>query len=129
MSYEVIWEEKGINWKYSGVLTNNDILQSNTLIYGDPRFDKMRYQIVDMLDVESFEVDRETMEEVAVMDIAASGTNPYIVVAVVSIRSQAERLNEIYETTTDKSPWETELFDSIEAARAWITSKFGIAFA
>jgi hypothetical protein len=127
MSYEVIWEEKGIHWKYKGVMSNNDLLQSNQSIYGDPRFDKMRYQIVDMLDVESFEVDLETMEEVTVMDMAASKTNPLVIVAVVATRLQAKRFIEIYETTAGGAPWNTELFESVEEARAWITSKFGIA--
>ena len=59
MSYETIWEEKGIYWKYKGILTGDDLLQSNVAIYGDARFDKLRYQLIDMLDVETFDVDTE----------------------------------------------------------------------
>ncbi len=128
MPYETIWEEKGIYWKYKGILTGEDLLQSNTSIYGDSRFDKVHYQLIDMLDVESFEVDTEAMEEVTAMDLGASQTNPNLIVAVVSTHIQAKRLVELYETTTGGAPWETEMFESVEEARVWITSRFGISF-
>ena len=128
MSYETIWEEKGIYWKYKGILTGEDLLQSNMSIYGDSRFDKMHYQLIDILDVESFEVDTEAMEEVTAMDLGASQTNPNLIVAVVSTHIQAKRLVELYETTTGGAPWETEMFESVEEARVWITSRFGISF-
>ena len=128
MPYETIWEEKGVYWKYSGILTGDDILQSNIGIYGDSRFDNLRYQLVDMLDVESFDVDTEAMEEVTAMDAGASQTNPRLVVALVATQVQAKRLVELYETTTGGAPWETAIFESVEEARVWITAKFGIAF-
>lgn len=128
MPYEAIWEDKGIYWKYQGILTGDDLLQSNMNIYGDSRFDNLRYQLVDMLDVESFDVETEAMEAVTAMDEAASQTNPSLIIAVVSAHIQAKQLVELYETTTGGAPWETEIFESVEEARAWITSKFGISF-
>ena len=126
MPYETKWEEKGIYWKYSGILTGDDLLQSNMGIYGDSRFDKLHYQIIDMLDVETFDVDTETMEEVTAMDLGASQSNPNLIVAVVANHIQAKRLVEIYETTAGGAPWETEIFETVKDARIWITSKFGI---
>lgn len=128
MPYEAIWEDKGIYWKYQGILTGDDLLQSNMNIYGDSRFDNLRYQLVDMLDVESFDVETEAMEAVTAMDEAASQTNPSLIIAVVSAHIQAKQLVELYETTTGGAPWETEMFESVEEARVWITSRFGISF-
>jgi hypothetical protein len=115
-------------WKYTGLLTGDELLQSNLEIYGDPRFDGLRYQIVDMLGVEAFDVSTESMEEVTLMDLGASKTNPRLIVAVVATDLQGERLVELYETVTGGAPWETELFVSLEEARAWITSKCGITW-
>ena len=128
MPYESIWEEKGIHWKYSGTLTGDELLQSNMDIYGDPRFDSLRYQIVDLLGVESFGVSTESMEEVTLMDIGASTTNPRLVVAVVATDAQGQRLNELYDTVSGGAAWETEVFESVEEARVWIGSKCGITW-
>ena len=129
MPYETIWEDKGIYWKYQGILTGDELLKSNVNIYGDARFDKLRYQIVDMLNVESFDIITQKMEELTVMDMAASRSNSTIVVAIVSTRIQAKRLVDIYKNTSGSgAPWETEIFESVEDARVWITSKSGIAF-
>lgn len=128
MPYESIWEKKGIHWKYSGTLTGEELLQSNMDIYGDPRFDSLRYQIVDLLGVESFDVSAESMEEVTLMDVGASTTNPRLVVAVVATDTQGQRLEELYDTVAGGAAWEAEVFESLEEARVWITSKHGIAW-
>lgn len=128
MPYKTIWEEKGVQWVYTGILSGDELLQSNMEIYGDPRFDKLRYQIVNFLGVTEFQVSTDTMEEITVMDMGASNTNPMLKVAVVATDTQANRLVELYETTTGGAPWETEIFATEKAARAWITDRFGIQF-
>ena len=62
------------------------------------------------------------------MDAAASQTNPRLVVAVVATHEQAKLIVELYKTTTGGAPWEIEIFKSVEEARVWITSKFGVVF-
>jgi hypothetical protein len=128
MPYEAFWEEKGIYWKFKGVLTGGELLQANMDIYGDPRFDRMLYQINDLLDVETFDVAAEIMEEITIMDFGASQTNPRLLVAVVATHEGARRLNDLYETAVGSAPWETKLFESVEEARAWIAAKHRITF-
>lgn len=126
MAYKTIWKNKGIHWIFSGNVTGDEIIKSSTEIYGNPKFDTLRFQIVDFLAAESFDVTTEAMEEVSVMDLAAAQTNPVLKVAVIATDAQGARLVELYESTTGSAPWETELFTTLADAHAWIDKTFGI---
>lgn len=121
MPYQISWQEHGVTWHYSGVLTGKDLMQSNFDIFGDERFDDIRYQIVDLTGVEEIQVTEQHMRKVAHLDMAASRSNPRVKVAVVSNSEAATQLNVYYDKYCDeKSPWETRVFGSIEEAEAWV---------
>lgn len=121
MPYLITWQKQGVIWRYSGVLTGEDLLQSNFDIFGDERFDDIRYQIVNLIAVDSIEVTEKHMRKVAHLDMAAARTNPRVKVAVVSNSEAATQLNVYYDKYCDeKSPWETKVFSSVEEAEAWV---------
>lgn len=121
MPYLISWKQHGIVWHYSGVLTGNDLLQSNFDIFGDERFDDIRFQIVDLTKVDRIEVTEKLMRKVAHLDMAAARSNPRVKVAVISNSDAATKLNEYYDKyCDDKSPWETRVFSSIEEAESWV---------
>lgn len=121
MPYLISWQKHGVIWRYSGVLTGEDLLQSNFDIFGDERFDDIRYQIVNLTAVDHIEVTEKHMRKVAHLDMAAARTNPRVKVAVVSNSEAATQLNVYYDKYCDeKSPWETQVFSTIDEAEAWI---------
>jgi len=124
MPYKTTWLANGIIWTYSGVLTGNELLNSNFEIFGDERFDDIRYQIVDLSAVEKVEVTENHMRKIAHLDMAAARTNPRIKVAVVSTTSIASDLSIQYEKyTSGKSPWVTQTFATVAEAEAWVSAE------
>jgi len=124
MAFQTKWTQSGVIWKFSGTLTGDDIFRSSTEVYGDPRFDSMHFQLLDMIDVTDFDVSDDIIEEVSVMDLAASSTNPYLIIALIGSDKQIERLVSLYENTTGTAPWKTAIFETFEDARDWILSIF-----
>lgn len=121
MPYKITWQEHGVVWHYSGVLTGNELLQSNLDIFGDERFDDIRYQIVNLAGADKIEVTEGHMRKIAYLDMAAARTNPRVKVAVVSDNDAATQLSVHYDKFCDaKSPWESRVFSSIEEAEAWV---------
>ena len=47
---KIDWQEKGIYWKLSGIVTGDEIIEMDKAIYGDSRFDDIRYLIADESD-------------------------------------------------------------------------------
>ncbi len=125
MPYEITWKTEGILWTFHGSLTGEDAIQANLDIYGDPRFDDLRYQIVDISKVEQFDIPSESLETAAAMDEAAALNNPRLVVAVVAPEGEALRVAEMYKSAMRSSSWKVEIFCSMEEAREWVGLECG----
>lgn len=117
MAYSIKWTDKGIIWTYSGTVTGAELIQSNMDVYGDSRFDDLRYQIVDMRAVTTNKVSDTDMLRIAHLDMVAARTNPKIRLAVI----HADHLNEEYMAHTHDKHWTTRSFKNFEEAQAWAT--------
>jgi hypothetical protein len=122
MAYELFWEERGVLWKFAGKVSSQEALKSNLDIYGDARFDSLRYEIADFSDVVDFEMNELDIKKVAFFDKAASKSNARIKVALVAPTPIAKALLEQYAVHSDPSPWEVCLFEKLDEARAWLDS-------
>lgn len=120
------WEEKGIHRKYAGVVALTEVIDNNLQLQGHPRFDELRYIIVDFLDIEKAVFDAESfLDEIcthAHISAAAAKTNPNIRVAVVATDETTQALTEFYHLQVKNGimPWELRLFQSVDEARFWL---------
>ena len=120
MPYTTTWTRNGVIWKYTGVLTGQEALQSNLDIYGDARFDELRYQIADFTDVSENQISEAYTKKIAYLDRAASQTNPNIKVAVIMENSDFIDTADIYTEFSKNSPWQVKVCHSREEADAWL---------
>ncbi|MGB0416838.1 MAG: hypothetical protein ACPGKS_08320 [Coraliomargarita sp.] len=119
MPYSIKWTESGVIWAYTGVLTGEELIESNLAIYSDPRFGTIRYQIVDLRAVMEFQVLQSHMEKVAELDVKASVLNQSIKVAVVTNEVTGKHMNRTYSETVPESHWETKVFNDYLKACDW----------
>ena len=82
--YSTRWEARGVVWKFEGRVTGVELLNANHEIYGDSRFDQMAYQIVDLTEVERFDVTEEDMIVIAANDRAAALSRADVKVAIAT---------------------------------------------
>lgn len=120
MSYQIIWTNAQVEWNHYGTVTGSEIIQSNKEIYGDPRFDDLRSQLVDLSAAERFEISEKEMRYVAYLDAAAARSNSRIRVAVVATDENARQAYHDYVGNIKKPVWEYKLFDNREAAQDWL---------
>ena len=120
MPYEMHWENEGIRWAFSGVVTDGDLLRCNLELYDDARFESIRYEIADFRAAESFTVTAKTLRRVARMDADQAVRNPSVKVAVIATAAVQKGLAQVYALSGGDTPWVTEVFDSEEDARVWL---------
>ena len=77
MAYRTVWEEKGVCWHLSGVVTEAEVFAFTNAFYENPKSDNSKYKIVDCEHVDRFELEDSTMEEIAALDYAASSRAVY----------------------------------------------------
>jgi hypothetical protein len=123
MPYETHWEDKGIRWVFSGIVTDDDLLRCNLELYDDERFESIRYEIADFRAGESFTVTAKTLRRVARMDRDQAVRNPSVKVAVIATAAVQKGLAQVYALSGGDTLWVTEVFDTEEDARAWLSDR------
>ena len=120
MPYTTHWEDRGIRWVFTGVLTGEELLNANLAIYDDSRFMEMRYQVVDFLLVTDFNVTSEIVREIGQLDEKASQRNPDVKVAVIATNLLHKGLTRMWELSGGGAIWQTAIFEDEETARVWV---------
>ena len=120
MTINIKWEGKGIYWKVSGIVTAEDIFEIDKEINADPRYDDVRYQVIDLLDVTELNVKVHEVTQIASFDKASQLSNPRIKIAFVSTDETTQSLASLYSAESLNSPWETQIFDTFEDALEWV---------
>ena len=118
MAYELLWEVNGVFWKYSDKVTGSEIVEASTSIYGDERFDTLKYKLVDFLDVESIEIDKKELSLIAFQHLAAERSNPYIKNAIL-LKSNHKMAHD-FASFFSKSSWEVKIFTDRDKANIWV---------
>lgn len=121
--YEITWEPEGIYWHFSGAVSAAEAKQSNLDVYGNPRFDDIRYQIADFLDVTSFHADDADLHEISTIDGVAAIYSRAVKVALIATDPKVIRLLEAYCQTIAGTPWQARIFHNLEEGRSWAMTR------
>ena len=122
MSCEISWEPSGVVFRFSGVVSDEDLIASNEeVLYTSPLFPIMRYQIVDFSMVEEFDVSSATVRAVAESDRRAAETNPDVKEAIITSAPLIRGMSNMYALTHESmgGTWTVEIFEREKEARAW----------
>ena len=122
MPYELIWEDRGVLWRFRDVVTGEELVQANLDIYSDPKFESIKYELVNFSDSVVFKASSETVRLVAEMDAEASKRNQKIVVVIVASQTVIQGLANLYRLQHEATggSWRTEYFATEEEARRWL---------
>lgn len=118
MAYELVWEDNGVYWRYSGNVTGSEIVEASTSIYGDERFVTLKYKFVDFLDVDTVEIDKRQLALIAYQHLAAERANPYLKNAI--LLKSGQKMAHEFAAFFDKSSWEVRVFTDRDEANEWV---------
>ena len=117
MPFEITREKRGSYKRFSGFVTNAELLQSVFENQSDPDYDRMVYTINDFLAVEGHCVDKETVHMVAAWGLGAAFINANIKLAILTTDPGIRALVGGFTALTR---YRLEFFTSVENARAWL---------
>jgi len=122
MPYKLYWEHDGVYWKYFGNVTGKEIIDASTSVYGDQRFDTLKYKLVDFLDAETIEMNDDEVALIAYQHRSNERSNPYLKNAIVTQLAGIEQANKFASFFSD-SYWEVRVFQNLDEANSWIKRK------
>jgi len=119
MAYEMVWEDGGVYWKYSGLVTGEEILQASTQIYGDARFDSINYKYVNLINAEDITITDNEVLLIAYQHKAAEQSNPKVKNIIVA-RPDCKPARDFVEFIKQNSKWKAELFHDVNEADIYL---------
>jgi len=114
----------GIEIFASGIVTGEEIIKANKVIYNEENLYKQRYQIIDRSHCSKYQVFAEEIEVIAEIDDQASGKNPNIIIAVVSSTPIQYGMTEMWRAYLKNDLFVTRNFLDRESANKWINTYF-----
>lgn len=121
MPYRITWNPKYVVFEDLGIVTSEDIIESNKQVYGDERFDELSWELVSFDEADSVSFIPSNIRLVAYMDKAAARSNPKITVAFVGESQILEDIEKAYADVLAHTSWPVIRFDSADEAVAYIT--------
>jgi hypothetical protein len=113
----------GVLFTFSGVLTGDEILAESQALYSQEGLKKLRYQLVDMRDVNRIELNTEQIQRLAEVDRAAAQQgHGFLIASVVSHDLQAG-ISKFYRAYVEDPNIESAIFRSMPQARQWLHLK------
>ena len=122
MIYKFEWIDNNAHVTFGGDLTFNDINQADEKIFGDLRFNLMKYAIFDFSNIQKFKITREEAQIIGILDKDSSIWYRNIRIALVSTNIELIELSELYKTNLKGSKWTVRIFSDFEAALKWCDS-------
>ena len=120
MSFKIEWKGSNIIVSFTKNLTYKDSFEVNNLIYGDSRFDTMKYQIADFSKIEKAEFTEDEIKIITTLEKSSTIWNNNIKLAIVT--SPNVCLNFIidpYFETMKSTNWEFKIFKNSIEAEKW----------
>jgi hypothetical protein len=119
MSYQISWQGSDVQITFEGLVVFDDIYEADNMLYGDPRFDTMKYTLFDLFKVEKFDVSKREAEEIAALDRASTVWNNKIKVAIVARDPYIVELITVYKNNMAGTKWIIKGFDNLSDAIGW----------
>lgn len=120
MPYKVNWEANGVYIKLYGAVDTEDLDKVYIAVNKDPRFNAVKHQICDFLDIEEIAYSEEVITKIGNMDKVESLANPKVKVALVMTDNKAQSLAGFYQAEIEASSWDAEIFHNLDDARVWV---------
>ena len=106
-----------------GVVSGEELYNTANVVYSGDTLLKQKYLLINFVHVENLDVSTEDIVKLANQDIAASKTNPNILIAIVGEQDVVFGLARMWEAHVYEFAFETMVVREREEAVAWINKK------
>ena len=122
MSFKIDWKGSNIIISFTKDFTYKDSYEVNNLIYGDSRFDTMKYQLADFSKIEKAEFTEDEIRIISTLEKSSAIWNNNMKSAIVtSPNVNLSFITEPYFEIMKNTNWEFKIFENRIEAEKWCT--------
>jgi len=124
MAFTHKWIDQGLHVKFFDKLTSEDLIKSNSKMVGDAEFDRIKFLIVDFIDITDIEVNDVDVNVSINFAINTDHYNRNLKVALISNNKELNLLVEkfITDSLLEIPHAQHKLFKNISEAELWFNT-------
>ena len=124
MGFTHTWEYEGVYVNFFNELTSQEIIHSNSQLFGKPEFESLKFAIFDFTNIIDIEIDDSDASIASSFTVRVNPYNININVALISNNKELQPLltNYMKETFKQIPHIQLKLFENITEAKAWVAS-------
>lgn len=119
MSFKITWKDSNVIISFTKNLSYKDMYDVNNLVYGDSRFNNMKYQIADFSKIEKFEFTKEEITIISTLEKSSTIWNNKIKLAIITSDVDYLRAIKPYLEVMKTTNWELKVFKTIDVGEKW----------
>jgi len=120
MPHTTTWESKGVYRHFNGLVTGEEILESNFKLQADSRFEVIDYVINDFTRVTDHTVTLADTNAYAVTDEIAANEKPSLNIAIIVTKKDLFEVADMYCELMKAMKYNSKTFKTIKQARSWV---------
>ncbi len=121
MACKIKWFEHGTLFSHSDTVTDEEVKTFNDIMYGDRRFEHIRYQISDYSAVTDNRITVRDAKVIGTLDRTSSRWNNHpMKIAVVTTDENFIPIVVHYFSELNAMGWKTKIFNTLKEAQAWV---------
>lgn len=121
MPHTNTWEPGGLYRQFTGVISGEEILESNFELHSDPKFQEINYIINSFTEITGHSVEIIHTKVYASTDEIVSYTKGNLKIALVVTQDPFIALANRYRDEMIGNRFECEIFHTIDDARKWVS--------
>ena len=121
MSYQIQWMDNDVLINFVDEMSFAEISRVDDVIYADPRFSKMNYQLWDFTKVDKYNLTLAETSVIGKLDKSTSVWNDEVKVALVSTDVEFRELIPEYMKIIEDTNWSVKVFMNVPDAKKWCT--------
>jgi hypothetical protein len=118
--HSIVWEPEGIFRAFSGIVSGEEILESNLVLYDDVRFESVRYIINNFTEISGHAIEPDHLSAFASTDEMISQLKHEFKIALIVPQDAYVGLARRLCAITNNKLFEYRIFNTVDDARKWV---------
>lgn len=118
-NYSYEWTGNNLIIWFNETLSYEDVRNIDDMIYGDKRFDSMKYQLWDLSKVQIVHMSDKQAGAESTLDHNAARWNKSVKVGFAAVNKRMKEIIDQYASAYEGFKWQVKTFDNFEDTLAW----------
>jgi len=117
MSFSINWRGLNVVITFLDILSFDEMYEAKKTIYGDSRYDEMKYQIIDLSKIQ---LTKQDIHVLSTLEKSSAVWNNNLKIAIITLDKKYIEMIATYFKIMKNTNWSFKVFDTIDGAHEWL---------